>query len=104
MNTPLSISVAATIDIQPEHRVTVIQALLAAVVATRREDGCEHYALHQDVDHPDRVMMLERWRDEASLDAHAQGTAFRTLTHAIDGKATLDVIRLHAFPEPAPAA
>jgi quinol monooxygenase YgiN len=93
--TPLT--VVATITVQSAHRAAVLAALRDAVTATNQEDGCEYYALHQDIEHPDRFMMLERWRDDAALAAHAAGPALQTLLKAMDGKADLEVVKLHAI-------
>jgi quinol monooxygenase YgiN len=97
MNATSTVTVVATISVQPDSHDVVVAALLEAVAATRLEDGCEHYALHQDTQRPDRLVMLERWRDEAALDAHARGPAFEKLVGVITGKASLEVVKLRAL-------
>ena len=42
----------------------------ANILATRAEDGCEHYAYAVDVADPNLLHVSERWRDEAAIDAH----------------------------------
>jgi quinol monooxygenase YgiN len=38
----------------------------------RQESGCEQFDLFQNVENPDRLLLVERWTDEASLAAHAE--------------------------------
>lgn len=95
--TPSPIEIVATITAQPGHRDAVIAALRQAVAAVQGEDGCEHYALHQDIDHPDRLVMLERWRDEDAIAAHGKAPGLQALLRAIDGKASLDIVKLRAL-------
>jgi quinol monooxygenase YgiN len=92
-----SIDLVATITAQPGHRDAVIAALQQAVASVQGEDGCEHYALHQDIDHPDRLVMLERWRDEDAIAAHGKAPALQALLQALDGKASLDIVKLRAL-------
>jgi hypothetical protein len=37
-----------------------------------KEPGCEQFEVFQSVVHPDRLTLLERWADQAALDAHAK--------------------------------
>ena len=48
--------------LQPEMRTQV--------AATNAEDGCLLYSFSRDVADPDRLMINERWRDQAAIDAH----------------------------------
>lgn len=42
------------------------------VAETRKEEGCITYALHQDINDPSIVTMLEEWVDEEALNRHGQ--------------------------------
>jgi hypothetical protein len=37
-----------------------------------REPGCEQFEVFQSAVNPDKLALLERWTDQAALDAHAQ--------------------------------
>ena len=37
-----------------------------------KEPGCEQFEVFQSVVDPDRLMLMERWKDQAALDAHAK--------------------------------
>jgi quinol monooxygenase YgiN len=45
-------------------------AMAAQIEATNAEDGCEHYSYARHVLDPDTMIISERWRDQAALDAH----------------------------------
>jgi quinol monooxygenase YgiN len=65
------IKVVAKAKLKPG--VTVEEYLLQArelVAETRKEEGCITYALHQDINDPSIVTMLEEWVDEESLNQH----------------------------------
>lgn len=49
---------------------------LAAAVAAN-EPGNEFYALHQSKDNPQVYKVLERYSDQAALDAHGKSDHFR---------------------------
>lgn len=37
-----------------------------------KEHGCEQFEVFQSAVNPDRLVLLERWVDQAALDAHAR--------------------------------
>ena len=37
----------------------------------RAEDGCLQYDYHLSLEHPDTVVLLEKWRDADALAAHS---------------------------------
>jgi quinol monooxygenase YgiN len=39
------------------------------------EEGCEQFELFVSADDPDKLVVLERWADQAALDAHAERNA-----------------------------
>ncbi|MDQ1003014.1 quinol monooxygenase YgiN [Neobacillus niacini] len=68
------IKVVAKAKLKPG--VTVEEYLLQArelVAETRKEEGCITYALHQDINDPSIVTMLEEWVDEEALNQHNLG-------------------------------
>lgn len=42
-----------------------------------KEPGCEQFEVFQSVINPDKLTLLERWTDQAALDAHAKINAAR---------------------------
>ena len=39
-------------------------------VEVRKDRGCEQFDLFRNVENPDQFMLVERWTDQESLDAH----------------------------------
>ncbi len=48
------------------------QAFKPRCLDIMKEPGCEQFEVFQSVVHPDRLALLERWTDQAALDAHAR--------------------------------
>jgi quinol monooxygenase YgiN len=59
----------AQIQPKPQHFDEAKNAILEIIPPTRREDGCEYFALHEN--QADGLLCLyEQWRDQNALDAH----------------------------------
>ena len=43
----------------------------------RQEPGCEQFEVFQSLLDPDKLVLLELWKDQAALDAHAKVNATR---------------------------
>jgi quinol monooxygenase YgiN len=48
------------------------KAFAERCLEVQQEPGCEQYEIFQSALEPDRLVLLERWRDEAALSAHAE--------------------------------
>ena len=48
------------------------QAVKARCEVSRQDVGCEQFEVFQSVSDPDKLVLLERWTDQAALDAHAK--------------------------------
>ena len=48
------------------------KAIVEMVRASRAEDGCIDYAFASDLADPDTLILFERWRDQAALDARGK--------------------------------
>lgn len=55
----------------------LISVLSALIEPTRQEDGCLRYELNQDVEHPDRVLFIEKFRNKAAFDVHMNSSYVR---------------------------
>ncbi len=60
----------AFIEVAPAERAAIRAALPALIGATRAEDGCVEYGCYEDTAAEGRYVFVERWRDQAALDAH----------------------------------
>ncbi|MFJ7726847.1 putative quinol monooxygenase [Neobacillus sp. NPDC097160] len=67
------IRVVAKGKLKPGVRVEDYVMLAKELVAeTRKENGCLSYALHEEVNDPTILTMLEEWADEEALGLHNQ--------------------------------
>ncbi|KEY59261.1 putative quinol monooxygenase [Serratia sp. DD3] len=80
------VKVVALITATPEHRTAVEQALRAMVAPSRAEAGCLQYDLHQEVDHPDAYVFIERWASAQALQEHTETNHFRAFLAELEGK------------------
>ena len=53
------------------------QAMKARCEVSRQDQGCEQFEVFQSVSDPDKLVLLELWKDQAALDAHAKLQAQR---------------------------
>ena len=88
----MAIVIVATAIPVPEYRGEVITAFEeAAETVHASEDGCLLYALHEGPD--GRLVMIEKYADQAAVDAHLKGDGLTVLRAALKDKlaAPLDV-------------
>jgi quinol monooxygenase YgiN len=81
----MAIVIVATAIPVPEYRDEVIAAFEAAVEKVHAsEDGALIYALHEGQD--GRLVMIEKYADQAAIDAHMTGDGLAELIAAVKGK------------------
>jgi quinol monooxygenase YgiN len=69
--------VAGSFEIKPEEREEFLAGRHDSMRESRNEPGCLEYTMSADPIDPGRVVLFERWADQAGLDAHlaAMGNA-----------------------------
>jgi quinol monooxygenase YgiN len=60
-------------EVEPSERDAFVAGRLDSVRSSRAEKGCIEYTVAPDPADPGRVILYERWEDQASLDAHLAG-------------------------------
>jgi quinol monooxygenase YgiN len=73
----MSVRLVVTITAAPGKGAELAQAYRARCEECMKETGCEQFEVFQSVLHPERLALLERWSDQAALDAHAKLNATR---------------------------
>ena len=68
---PMSIRLIVTIHALPGAGAELARAYQHRCPRVRQEPGCEQFEIFQSVENPDKLTLLECWRDQAALDAHA---------------------------------
>ena len=95
----MAVVIVATLFPASEHRDEVVAALeTAAAKVQAAEDGTQLYAMHEGPD--GRIVMIEKYADDAAFSAHRGGAGLAGLVTALDGKlsAPMDVQVLTPHP------
>ena len=73
----MAIRLVVTITATPGKGSKLAQAYRQRCAEVMQEPGCEQFEVFQSVVNPDRLALLERWVNQAALDAHAQVNSTR---------------------------
>jgi quinol monooxygenase YgiN len=68
----MAIRLVVTISAVPGKGAELAQVMRTRCAEAMQEPGCEQFEAFQSVANPDRLVLLERWADQAALDAHAK--------------------------------
>ena len=66
------IQINGTIRLAEGIDSSTLDAIITMVRASRAEDGCLDYTFARDLVDPNTLVLFERWRDKAALDAHGK--------------------------------
>jgi quinol monooxygenase YgiN len=77
--------VVATIPAKAGSEDGIRAALTTLAEATRQEPGCVSYDLHESASAPGTFVTLERWTDQAALEAHLASDHVAAAFAAADG-------------------
>jgi quinol monooxygenase YgiN len=64
--------VAGAFEVDPAERDAFLAGRLDAMRTTRTEPGCLEYVMSADPVDATRVMLFERWQDQAAFDGHME--------------------------------
>ena len=67
-----TVTVVALIKVKPGSEDAVLALLSPVIEQTHQEEGCVKYALHRSAADAQLLVIVERWRSQADLDAHFQ--------------------------------
>ena len=68
----MAVRVLVQIQALPGKGSELAKARAARHAEVRAEPGCEQFDLYQNTEDPDQLLLVERWTDQASLDAHSE--------------------------------
>jgi quinol monooxygenase YgiN len=83
--------VVAVIPAKPGSEEVVRDALSTLATATQGHDGCLGYQLFESAAAPGTFVTVERWRDQADLDAHLATDDIDTALATADGHIAGDI-------------
>ena len=73
----MSLRLIITLTAAPGKGAEFAQAFKARCEEVMQEPGCEQFEVFQSALDPDKLVLLELWKDQAALDAHAKMNATR---------------------------
>ncbi len=73
----MSIRLVVTITAAPGKGSELAKAYGSRCAEIQQEPGCEQFEAFLSAVNPDKVVLLERWTDQAALDAHSKVNATR---------------------------
>jgi quinol monooxygenase YgiN len=91
-NKPFTLTVR--LEIKPGTGSQFAAAFAPAIKASRKEKGCIHYELSQDVANPTVYLLYERWKSIADLEAHMNGRPYQTLLREVGGLLTAREVKV----------
>lgn len=85
------LTVVGKITAKGEAIGKVRSQLMGLVGHSRKEDGCIHYSLYQDNDHPTVLVVYEKWESKNALDVHMSMAHFKECFAPIEGLYDVEV-------------
>jgi quinol monooxygenase YgiN len=73
----MAVRLVVTITAAPGKGAELAQAFRTRCTEVMQEPGCEQFEVFQSVLNPDKLTLLELWKDQAALDVHAKVNATR---------------------------
>lgn len=68
----MAVRLLVTITAKPGKGSELAKGYGARCAEVMKEPGCEQFEVFQSVVNPDKLVLAERWTDQAALDAHAE--------------------------------
>ena len=88
----MPVRLIVTFPVLPRKGKELAEAFAPRMKEVREEPGCEQYELFVSSERPDGMVLLERWSDEVTLQAHMELNQKRpsVIQHLMDGRPTLE--------------
>jgi quinol monooxygenase YgiN len=73
----MAVRLIVTFTAHPGKGADFAKAFAPVIREVLREPGCQQYELFVSQDDPDKLVLLEKWTDEAALEAHSAANRAR---------------------------
>jgi quinol monooxygenase YgiN len=73
----MAVRLVVTINAVPGKGSALAQVYRERCAEVMKEPGCEQFEVFQSALNPDKLTLLELWKDQAALDVHAKVNATR---------------------------
>ena len=68
----MSVRLVITLNAMPGKGAELLSAFRQRCADVAAEPGCEQFEVFQSALNPDKLTLLELWKDQAALDVHAE--------------------------------
>ena len=68
----------------PEKRLNIIKTIHAMIGPTKAQSGCLHCELFSSTQNDDKLILLEKWESQGTLNQHIKSEEFRKVLAAMD--------------------
>ena len=68
----MAVRLVVTINAEPGKGAELARVFRERCLEVMEEPGCEQFEVFQSVLNPDKLTLLELWKDQAALDVHAK--------------------------------
>jgi len=68
----------------PEKRLNIIKTIHAMIGPTKAQPGCLHCELFGNTQNDDKLILLEKWESQETLNQHIKSEEFRKVLAAMD--------------------
>lgn len=73
----MGIRLVVSLEALPGKREQLLAQSAERAREVREQPGCIEFSFYQDIENPDRLMLLEKWADEDALQTHWMGLRAR---------------------------
>jgi quinol monooxygenase YgiN len=79
-------NLAVVLKVKEGEEKALLEAAKPCVAASRKEKGCLHYEMLQDLENPRQFVFYERWKSVSDLTSHMETEHFKTLIGKLSDK------------------
>ena len=92
--------VVSHLTVKPGKRDLVLDALRDDLATAHGEEGVVRFAVHQVIDEPEKLVVIEVFRTKADVDVHYQTDAFKKIVEILPDllEGDVDVIQTEPIP------
>ena len=93
MSSSSQVVVVVTVTVKDGRADEALELFADTIRQTHDEAGCLTYAVHRDLDEPNRFVLIERWTSSVAMEAHVQqpyvSHLFERVGDLLDGSPTI---------------
>ena len=73
------VTIVARFDVNTGKETDFLPVMTELIKASKAEEGCVEYVLHQHTEKPSSYCLIEKWKHQKAIDIHNNSSHFKTL-------------------------